>query len=498
MHPSLEPGLERGVPWGRDLYTFVTSAAGHMMRTLQKPRKNRPSKRQVNHRRFLHNMIQRKLADIEAANHKLAPALDNNEKEKNMLALPSRKPDILDKSDVPSVDVDLQDQDHYSHHAEVDDMAKSRTGSQETEIREKQQKETGHLWKRHPKSQNTTCSARQSNQSKGRQRTETLDHKLEDVTSVSFQNGEDGHHRSKPNQPVSAHFFEEDSPTLPQDTSFFTFGQNVDVSSSVSPELSPSSLDSCDFSMQIFKDILTQKNMADISEGQWTDFMDLFSAGSRDLEVCMDVEAYLESICVYQGDGGQGGRDEGVAFSDQSDGCRRVCSDRSGVKDLQTETGDYRYEYGYFCSEDQGLAIRQNKDIPETQFNDFQPSQDTYIIHNQLPTSTNYNYIPSELQMCQHSNQDTSCAPINCENFTPFEGVAQSFSVPPHNPEDRPIPTPPHEDDWLFTDILKSPECQENMPPLKSDAWIMSAVDGEGEGDRSVTHLVHLISREQE
>jgi len=56
---SLEPGLERGVPWGRDLYTFVTSAAGHMMRTLQKPRKNRPSKRQVNHRRFLHNMIQR-------------------------------------------------------------------------------------------------------------------------------------------------------------------------------------------------------------------------------------------------------------------------------------------------------------------------------------------------------------------------------------------------------------------------------------------------------
>uniref|UniRef100_A0A3Q2R2P5 Uncharacterized LOC110368719 n=1 Tax=Fundulus heteroclitus TaxID=8078 RepID=A0A3Q2R2P5_FUNHE len=56
---SLEPGLERGVPWGRDLFTFVTSAAGHMMRTLEKPRKSRPSKRQVNHRRFLHNMIQR-------------------------------------------------------------------------------------------------------------------------------------------------------------------------------------------------------------------------------------------------------------------------------------------------------------------------------------------------------------------------------------------------------------------------------------------------------
>ncbi|XP_055019874.1 uncharacterized protein LOC129411810 [Boleophthalmus pectinirostris] len=79
MHPSislsLDAGLECGVPGGRDLYTFVTSAAGHMMRTLQKPRKNRPSKRQVNHRRFLHNMIQRKFADIEAANHRLASAL---------------------------------------------------------------------------------------------------------------------------------------------------------------------------------------------------------------------------------------------------------------------------------------------------------------------------------------------------------------------------------------------------------------------------------------
>ncbi|XDV39893.1 hypothetical protein PO909_009070 [Leuciscus waleckii] len=50
-----------------------------MMRTLQKPRKNKPSKRQVNHRRFLHNMIQRKFAEIEAANHKLASALFSTE-----------------------------------------------------------------------------------------------------------------------------------------------------------------------------------------------------------------------------------------------------------------------------------------------------------------------------------------------------------------------------------------------------------------------------------
>uniref|UniRef100_A0A673FPE8 Uncharacterized protein n=1 Tax=Sinocyclocheilus rhinocerous TaxID=307959 RepID=A0A673FPE8_9TELE len=89
MRPSsiltFEPGLESGVPWGRDLFTFVTSAAGHMMRTLQRPRKNKPSKRQVNHRRFLHNMIQRKFAEIEAANHQLASALFSTDKPSNDL-----------------------------------------------------------------------------------------------------------------------------------------------------------------------------------------------------------------------------------------------------------------------------------------------------------------------------------------------------------------------------------------------------------------------------
>ncbi|KAG9334303.1 hypothetical protein JZ751_008285 [Albula glossodonta] len=85
MRPSssliYEPGAERGVPWGRDLFTFVTSAAGHMMRTLQRPQKNRPSKRQVNHRRFLHNMIHRKFAEIEAANRQLSSAIFSREVE---------------------------------------------------------------------------------------------------------------------------------------------------------------------------------------------------------------------------------------------------------------------------------------------------------------------------------------------------------------------------------------------------------------------------------
>ncbi|XP_059422986.1 uncharacterized protein LOC132157701 [Carassius carassius] len=105
MRPSsiltFEPGLEAGVPWGRDLFTFVTSAAGHMMRTLQRPRKNKPSKRQVNHRRFLHNMIQRKFAEIEAANHQLASALCSTDNPPDHLT-PRLSHIVTDQSPKPS------------------------------------------------------------------------------------------------------------------------------------------------------------------------------------------------------------------------------------------------------------------------------------------------------------------------------------------------------------------------------------------------------------
>lgn len=60
---------------GRDLFTFVTVASSHIMRTLQKPKKSRPAKRKVNHRRFLHNQICRKYADIEAATQQLATTI---------------------------------------------------------------------------------------------------------------------------------------------------------------------------------------------------------------------------------------------------------------------------------------------------------------------------------------------------------------------------------------------------------------------------------------
>ncbi|XP_060110963.1 uncharacterized protein C19orf85 homolog [Heteronotia binoei] len=64
---------------GRDLCTFVATAASHILRTLQRPRKSRPSKRKVNHRRFLQNQICRSFVDIEAATRRLATSILSQE-----------------------------------------------------------------------------------------------------------------------------------------------------------------------------------------------------------------------------------------------------------------------------------------------------------------------------------------------------------------------------------------------------------------------------------
>uniref|UniRef100_A0ACB8EW24 Uncharacterized protein n=1 Tax=Sphaerodactylus townsendi TaxID=933632 RepID=A0ACB8EW24_9SAUR len=64
---------------GRDLCSFVATAASHILRTLQRPRKSRPSKRKVNHRRFLQNQICRSFADIEAATRRLASSILSQE-----------------------------------------------------------------------------------------------------------------------------------------------------------------------------------------------------------------------------------------------------------------------------------------------------------------------------------------------------------------------------------------------------------------------------------
>ena len=113
--------------------------------------------------------LNRKFADIEAANQRLASALYVSEEEKNSSNPPSQKPETVDQSGSPSRG--LQDPDKCSVHTDAGGISKTRSdvsvGSHESE---KKQLDSGHLWKRHIKSQPSTCSDRKNNQSKDRQK----------------------------------------------------------------------------------------------------------------------------------------------------------------------------------------------------------------------------------------------------------------------------------------------------------------------------------------
>ncbi|KAK2910172.1 hypothetical protein Q8A73_007887 [Channa argus] len=468
MRPSLsvtlEPMSERGGPWGRDLYTFVTSAAGHMMRTLQKPRKNRPSKRQVNHRRFLHNMIQSKFADIEAANHRLASALYFKDEEKNVSSLQSQKPEMPDQLDSSSkTDMNPPNPRKCSNPKDAHGSSKLRTdgsvASHQTEVSDKKQVNSGHLWERHPKSHSSTCTTRKNSQSKGRETKRNENHKVVEFTYKSSQKG-----INREAELFHTQHYEEATniPSKPTHTALQDAGciQNVDIS----PSFSPLSLDSCDFSIQMFTDISacthSQRSIAEFAESQWTDIMDLFSGGNNDTGGCVDAEAYFESICACKGDGGQETSADGFTFSDQSDSLTE--NNRFESEDLHCARGEYRHINAFSCHGDHGQPL--SRPTAETQFSHFKPVQNADIIPHQLQKPNDCHSV-SELQACQRPQEESHCMLGHCENptnFTPFEGVAQSFSAPLHNPEHRPIPTPPQEDDWLFTDILKdrkSPDC---------------------------------------
>ena len=342
-------------------------------------------------------------------------------------------PETPDHSGSPPPGEYLQDPDKCSGHTVADGISKSNCdvslGSHEAEISENGELDSGHLWKQHPRSQ-------PPNQSKGGQNKGSRNPKL--VEAMSMSSPSNNHHEAElfptesrdDQSPLkSANSLSNDSQTAQQESGFI---HNVDTSPVFSPQLSPLSLDSCDF-----RDTSTctdvQRNIADISEAQWTDILDFFSVGTMELGSCVDVEAYFESICACQGEAGQEAAAE--------------------VESLHCEAGECRYDYGYSCYADQGLTInhflRQNEDAPETQLNSFKPPG----IINQLQTSVGLHCDASELQT--YPREESSCMLVNNQNFRPFEGVAQSFSAPLLIPEHRPIPTPPHEDDWLFTDILK-------------------------------------------
>lgn len=428
----------------------------------------------------------RKFADIEAANHRLASALYFKEDEKGLSSLPSQKPETLDQSRSPSKGAYVQDPEKCSIQRGAGCISLSgtdvSTGSHENDISEKRNPDLGRLWKRHPNPEpasGTIMSYDKNNKSKEELKEENGKHKLDELTSVSSsvdQHEAEIFHTElygdksplKSNNNLSG-----ESQTDQMDSHVTQFSQNVDISPVFSPGLSILSFDSCDSPIQcLFTDIPTctqaQKNIPDISENQWADIMDLFSVSSKDFAGCMDVEAYFESICECQSDAGQEVCAGDIGFVDQSESLtERICSDRS--EDLHCEADEYRHEYACSCRGDQDLTInplngapRQTDDAAKTHFNSLKPSQGTDITQNQLCTSTSYHYNMLELQTYQHPQEESTCMLVNNQHFTPFEGVAQSFSVPPFTAEDRPIQTPPQEDDWLFTDILKdreSPDC---------------------------------------
>lgn len=397
--------------------------------------------------RILHGLLffslNRKFADIEAANHRLASALYFKEEDKNAPSVQPEKPEVSVQSDNASQMSPPQHPEKCSLQRAADGVSKpandALVGSHQSEASEKYQ-----LWKRHSKSHSTTCTTRRNNMSTGRQKRGNGKPTLVEFTFMDSPKDKD--YRSEA-AAFQTEPYEDDSQVKPPrslseaqtalpDSGFI---QSRDMSPSFSPALSLLSIDSCDFSIQMFTDISactqSQKSIADIAESQWADIMDLFSSGNSDKEGCVDAES-----CLCQGDAGQDVSADELPFSDQSDG---LCNNTCESEDLCCETGEYN---AFSCQRDQSTHHPG-----QTPFNNFTPAQSSDI-------SNNYQYDVSELQTYQNPQEGNHCLLGGCDyhlHFTPFEGVAQSFSAPLHNPEHRVVPTPPRDDDWLFTDILK-------------------------------------------
>ncbi|RVE62865.1 hypothetical protein OJAV_G00160350 [Oryzias javanicus] len=387
---SLEPSLERGVPWGRDLYTFVTSAAGHMMRTLQKPRKNRPSKRQVNHRRFLHNMIQRKFADIEAANHRLASALYFKDGEKNplpVLSLKSKLSDDLCQSD------SQQESDACSR--QKADASKSRSE---------------HLVDVRENDKNQADLRDLSNHQSEKMQSDDLSSSNPSKVSECYHPTELFHSDCCPKTSQPTGSLSDNSLSSQRDSSFICENPNEDICLSFSPLLSPLSVASCDFSLQAFAE---ESGCTPVQRSAPLTDM-------TDSDVFMEVEAYFENVCdVYA--------EDGFSLSDLVDTF-------TTVEDLHPSS----WHGGETCSQNNQSSSQTIK----------QPNPDS--VQNQLLASQyDETYRP-----CQEESPSVLLSCENNSSFTSFEGVAQSFSAPPHAPLHRSIPTPPHDDDWMFTNIL--------------------------------------------
>lgn len=285
------------------------------------------------------------------------------------------------------------------------------------------------------KSNNTACN--KSKEGKAEQREASKRQKLVKIlTAESPTNNEGGFYRDPGEDPASeppprsSHIPSAEPQPTHRDSVAVDSEQQMDVSPTFSPELHLLSLDYCNF-----PDIPEKANMhADESESQWADIVDLFGIGrsssssSNNVGDFFDIEAYFESICSCKSDSSEQTVDSQPLgwLSDQWEAtCSKVRQDEEDVEFTVTPEGMY------------GGASRC-------------PQMDRQTVLSQQVTAVGDN-------STQHSStQDSqaSCTLTGNQHFN-FEGVAQSFSVPPHI-QHCSIPTPPpHEDDWLFTYILK-------------------------------------------
>lgn len=380
--------------------------------------------------------------------------------------MPSQEPGTLDQTDHP-----FQDTGVSSVHEAADGVSKSpRVSKSDTSVDshkgengEKKQPELLHLWKRLPKPLVTTCNKKK--QSKAEQKEENKREKLVELLPIDCSTGykQGIHHSNNESLPQSSNILSGDSETTHQDSGFVQFDHTADTSPTFSPEPHQSSLDSCNFLMQTSTDISActeaQENVAEVSESQWTDIVDLFRVGNKNVEGFFDVEAYFESICASQSDNDERGIDaEHFGFSSQSEGLtEKTCSNTSEDDNFQFVAAEDICED---ASSGQDIEVqtlnnvqhgpRQNGDAAETHFNTFRTSH--CIIQNQLPTAI---HCQGDVSTHHSSPGRSPCMLTNNQTFTPFEGVAQSFTVPLHGVKHYTIPTPPHEDDWLFTYILE-------------------------------------------
>lgn len=203
----------------------------------------------------------------------------------------------------------------------------------------------------------------------------------------------------------------------------------MDVSSTFPPELHLLSLDYCNF-----PDILEKPELlGDKSESQWADIVDLFGIGSNSsnkMADFFDIEAYFKSICSSKSDSSEQTVDGQSAewSSDQwEETCTNARQDEEDVELTVTPEGVCGGTTSHPQMDGQACFI--------------QSQQPTAVTHNSTQRSTRL-------------DSETSCT-LMANQHSNFEGVAQSFSVSPHIQRCS-IPTPPpHEDDWLFTYILK-------------------------------------------